>query len=164
MGVMSPLANFDAVFNANNKISLATRFALRRRWASSSSDADPSRLSSLTPYTRVTTAAPSRTKCAVRTCEERSEELMKRVCRVERAHRQRFCTYNIAAADFTTIPNAINTSSSATRFARRRGEQDPAWDVDGEAHRLWKVFNVQVRNSDDHNQRYMILTNSSLRS
>ena len=56
----------------------------------------------------------------VRTCEERSEELMKRVCRVERAHRQRFCTYNTAAADFTTIPNAINTSSFATRFARRR--------------------------------------------
>ena len=65
--VILPLANSDAVFNADNKTSLATRFALRRRWASSSSDAGPSRLSSLTPYTRVTMAAPSRTKCAGRT-------------------------------------------------------------------------------------------------
>lgn len=50
----------------------------------------------------------------VRTCEERSEELMKRDFGVKCD----FC--NIAAADFTVISNTIHTSSFAPRFARHR--------------------------------------------
>ena len=48
---------------------------------------------------------------------------------------------NIAAADFTTISNAVNTSSFATRFARRFAHR--SWEKAKEKG-LWKGVDVRM--------------------